>query len=175
MKKEDKFILVCVVCLVVFCKFWMLFANPWGTIPRAADNITVTEQSFSDKGAEKNDVKADEKSVTEQKVSQKTEVNKDIKQTVSVTTAEKNETAKKTDGDTKGKFIGCGSSFSSSRNTSIVNGEKTAQYSAQNTITCTCDLDGLIVERIVRYQYTTEPQKVELDCNSKCGSICAQN
>lgn len=172
MKNEDKFILVCVVCLVIFCKFWMLFANPWGISPRVADNITVTEQSFSDKGAEKKDVTADDKSGTEQKVATNAEATANNEQTVSVATTEKNESA---DNTAKGKFVGCGSSFSSSRSTSIVNGDKNAQYSAQNTITCTCDFDGLIVERTVRYQYTTEPQKVELDCNSKCGSICAQN
>ena len=172
MKNEDKFILVCVVCLVIFCKFWMLFANPWGITPGVADNITVTEQSFSEANAEKKDVKADDKSGAEQKVAQTTDTPANNEQTVSVATSEKNESV---DNTAKGKFVGCGSSFSSSRSTSIVNGEKTGQYSAQNTITCTCDFDGLIVERTVRYQYTTEPQKVELDCNSKCGSICAQN
>lgn len=172
MKIEDKFILVCVVCLVIFCKFWILFANPWGITPRVADNITVTEQSFSEANVEKNDAKVDDKSGTEQNVATTPEATANNEQTVSVATAETTQTS---DNTAKGKFVGCGSSFSSSRSTSIVNGDKTGQYSAQNTITCTCDFDGLIVERTVRYQYTTEPQKVELDCNSKCGSICAQN
>ena len=77
----------------------------------------------------------------------------------------------------KGKFIGCNASFTSQKTATDINGEYVEKYSARNTVVCNCagDREGSIIEKTVVFQYTDEPSKVELDCNSQCEKICAED
>lgn len=175
--KENKFILACVVCVIVVCKFWGLFTAPDIDIIITSDVSVIdatgkgassdTSVKNADTDVQVNVVKADaDKKTTVQ--SDSGTKKSDIEQNNIVVVDAKHEPQPR-------NFIGCGSSFSSEKTTKKANGETQKQYSAKNIITCSCDMDGSIVEKTVMYRYSAEPKKVDLDCNSKCGAICAQD
>ena len=69
------------------------------------------------------------------------------------------------------EFSECGSRFESRNWAHDSNGQSTAHYYATNTITCKC-ADGS--DRMQEYQYFSEPNDSELDCNVKCVEICGE-
>lgn len=169
--KENKFILICVVCLIVFCKFWMLFAEPWRNNPAASSTISVAEQTSTVKKSDNKNVEVTEAKYVESK-------NADAK--VVTDAAVKTETVKpatvQTE-STKAKpvekpFSGCGSSFSSDMVANTINGKTVREYRATNVITCDCVVADGIIEKTVVYRYSSDPKNVEMDCHSKCGEIC---
>ena len=71
-------------------------------------------------------------------------------------------------------FIECSSRFKSQVWISDTDNETVERYRAANTVTCKCEFDGAIVERTKMYQYSSEQDAAELDCNNKCVEICAE-
>lgn len=71
-------------------------------------------------------------------------------------------------------FIECSSRFKSQVWISDTDNETVERYRAANTVTCKCEFDGTIVERTKMYQYSSEQDAAELDCNNKCVEICAE-
>ena len=148
-----KILLICAFCLVVLGRFWLLSVldkpcDASGTVE--IGNVAVTDNSY-----------------VSQKSDTKTTKTPTATPTV-VATAAPTETAKV-------RVIGCGASFSSENTRRMVNGKIVSQYSGKTIITCKCDTDGSVMEKTVTYQYSAEPEDVVLDCDSKCGEICANN
>lgn len=73
-----------------------------------------------------------------------------------------------------GEFVGCSSQFELQSWGQEVNGQSTERYYSTNTISCQCAYGDNIVEKTEMYQYFSEPNKKELDCNKKCAEICAE-
>ena len=76
----------------------------------------------------------------------------------------------------KGKFQGCGAKWESKSWAQETNGQSTERYYSTNTITCKClsDDETQTIEKTEMYQYFSEPDKRDLDCNKKCTEICAE-
>lgn len=167
--KENKFILICVVCLIVFCKFWMLFAEPWRN-PATSSTISVTEQTSTtvkkseNKNVEVSEAKYVESKNADTKVATKAEVKTENVKTATVQPESIKPVEK--------AFSGCGSSFSSDMVANTINGKTVREYRATNVITCDCIVTDGIIEKTVVYRYSGNPKNVEMDCHSKCGEIC---
>jgi hypothetical protein len=73
-----------------------------------------------------------------------------------------------------GEFVGCSSQFELQSWAQEVNGQSTERYYSTNTISCQCAYGDDIIEKTEMYQYFSEPNKKELDCNKKCAEICAE-
>lgn len=69
-----------------------------------------------------------------------------------------------------GEFTGCSSQFELQSWAQETNGQSTERYYATNTITCNC-ASG---DRTQEYQYFSEPDTIETDCNELCPEICAE-
>ena len=48
------------------------------------------------------------------------------------------------------------------------------RYKAQNIVTCDCLENGSVITKKVIYEYSYEPNNVEMDCNSRCEEICVK-
>ena len=169
--KENKFILILVVCVIVLCRFWELFVFPNVAVD-VDTTVLVTEQTASKNDTAQNTgTNADAQVVVSEENAPVQEVS--VPENADATVAQEKQ-VQKNDAANK-NFVGCKSSFSSHRTTNRLNGETTRNYSAKNIIVCDCGFDGKMFSKKVIYEYASEPQKVELDCNSKCGEICAQN
>ncbi len=69
-----------------------------------------------------------------------------------------------------GEFTGCSSQFELQSWAQETNGQSTERYYATNTITCNC-ASG---DRTQEYQYFSESDTIETDCNELCPEICAE-
>lgn len=170
--KENKFILILVVCAIALCRFWELFVFPNVGVD-INTTVSVVEQNASNDTTRISETNADTQIGVIEEIAPIQEVSASDTENIDTIASAEKATQKNA---TAGKnFVGCESSFSSHRTTNRVNGETTRQYNAKNIIVCNCGFDGEMFNKTVIYEYSSEPQKVELDCNSKCGEICAQN
>ncbi len=166
--KEDRFILICAVCLIIFCKFWMLFAEPWRNLATSS-TISVTEQTSTVKKSENKNVEVTESKYVESKnADAKVVTDAEVKTETVKPSAVQPESIK----PVEKAFSGCGSSFSSDMVANTINGKTVREYRATNVITCDCVVADGIIEKTVVYRYSGNPKNVEMDCNSKCGEIC---
>ncbi len=75
-----------------------------------------------------------------------------------------------------GEFVGCSAQFESKNWAQDTYDRTIERYYATNTITCKCvSKDGKqIIDRTEMYQYFSEPDDAELDCDKECANICAE-
>ena len=71
-------------------------------------------------------------------------------------------------------FTECSSRFKSQIWAKDFGDKTTERYHATNVITCKCEVGNTVVEKTMTYQYSSEPDQDELDCNNKCVEICAE-
>ncbi|MBO4745607.1 MAG: hypothetical protein J5613_00865 [Alphaproteobacteria bacterium] len=144
-----KILLICAFCLVVLGRFWLLSVLDKPCDASSAiefGNVSITDSSYDS--------------------TQKADAKKDTKTNTKTTNTTETQRV---------RVIGCGASFSSENTARMVNGETVSRYIGKKVITCKCDTDGDVFEKTVTYQYSAEPKDVDLDCDSKCGEICANN
>lgn len=86
-----------------------------------------------------------------------------------------NVTEEKNDEIAHGNFTGCSSRFKSkiwARD--LDDGQSVDRYWATNEITCVCETGGERFEKKMVYEYSSEPDMAETNCNKKCTEICAE-
>ena len=150
--KENKFLFYGCVIATIACAVWLRFSVPVD-IDFIYDTETVTAETETAETMDSEDFFIDVPSDDDV-------ANKEIDNKENVA---------------RGDFTACSARFKSkiwARD--LDDGQSVERYWATNEITCQCQIAGGIVERKVVYEYSSEPDAAEADCNKKCAEICAE-
>lgn len=151
--KENKFLFYGCVVITFLCAMWLCFCMPVDI--EISYDVEPVEFSESDESNER--VNSEDFFIDVPSDDNATEEKKNDKEIV------------------HGNFTGCSSRFKSkiwARD--LDDGQSVDRYHATNEITCVCETDGERFEKKMVYEYSSEPDMAETNCNKKCAEICAE-